>query len=63
MEDTPLPITLVHPRWWLYGPPIYQSNWGAFLSLEPVPSPIQAIEPSVIAQLAELRGQLNSQER
>jgi hypothetical protein len=23
----PLPRTLLHPRWWLHGPPIQQLNW------------------------------------
>lgn len=64
LEDLPLPKTLVHPRWWLNGPAIYETNWVPFYPTpEPIPAPIQAIEPSIIAQLAELRGQLNSQER
>jgi hypothetical protein len=65
LEDLPLPKTLIHPRWWLNGPTIYETNWLPFYpALEPsLVAPVSEIEPSVIAQLAELRGQLNSQER
>ena len=74
IENLPLPKTLIHPRWWLKGPSIHFTNWVPFY---PTPESLQTttptttptttstteINPSLIAQLAELRGLLNPQER
>lgn len=68
LEDLPIPKTLVHPRWWLQGPGIHDTNWKPFYPTpEPhftAPAPLNHdINPSLVAQLAELRGLLNPQER
>jgi hypothetical protein len=65
LEDFPIPKTLVHPRWWLNGPPIHSTNWVPFYPTpEPTPEALSTeISPSLITQLATLRGLLNPQER
>lgn len=64
-EGVQLPKTLVHPRWWLNGPNIYHTNWVPFYpSPELTSAPLQPeVEPSMAAQLAAIRGQLNAMER
>jgi len=65
LEDIPIPKTMVHPRWWLSGPEIIRPNWAPFYpSVEPEIRADTPLTPtSVGAQLAQLRGLMNQQER
>ncbi|KIX06425.1 uncharacterized protein Z518_04401 [Rhinocladiella mackenziei CBS 650.93] len=64
LENLPLPKTLLHPRWWLSGSEITERNWKPFY---PSKAPQEDLRSNQDAQqallLAEIRNQLNPEER
>ena len=62
LDNTPLPKTLLHPRWWLGGPPITATNWKPFYPTRE-PQPQQLLRPSHAVELAHIRQQLVEEER
>ena len=51
----PIPRSLIHPRWWLKGPVVYQSNWQLrYLDEEKV----EYLQPE-IADIETLRRQID----
>ena len=62
LDNIALPKTLLHPRWWLAGPPITEINWKPFYPLQG-PRQEEAPRANVAAQLAGIRQQLRPEER
>jgi hypothetical protein len=62
LDGTTIPKTLLHPRWWLAGPPITTPNWKPFY---PYQGPQQQLfsVPHMATELAILRQQLATEER
>jgi hypothetical protein len=62
LENTPLPKTLLHPRWWLGGGPILQTEWQPFYPTQD-PRPLRIERAPTAAEIAGIRQQLNNEER
>lgn len=62
-ENIPIPITLLHPRWWLHGPPITQPNWQPFYPTITSSAPPSSISTSLSAVIKDIRNNLNPEER
>ena len=61
LENSPIPKTLLHPRWWLNGPDILSTNWVPFYPItETVPRPF--IPTPMSLDLAQIRAQLQPEE-
>jgi hypothetical protein len=66
LENSPLPKTLLHPRWWLNGPPIPPINWAPFYPVQAavaMPQLEQLGHQSQATELSQIRLQLNTEER
>jgi hypothetical protein len=66
LKNSPLPKTLLHPRWWLNGPPIPPTNWAPFYPVQaalPTPQLEQLRHQSQATELSQIRLQLNTEER
>jgi hypothetical protein len=66
LDNTPLPKTLLHPRWWLNDSTIAPTNWAPFYPVQGVqqpPQPGQQRHQATAIELSQIRAQLNTEER
>jgi len=65
LEDIALPITLLHPRWWLNGGPITSIDWQPSYpdTSETQSKTSPPLAPSLSPRLARMREDLNPDEQ